>query len=133
MTRGTILVTCLALMATPLAAKPSLRDVPRIDDGLFAVGLAHEIHKKCPTISARMLKGIGTLRALQSEARDLGYTDAEIRAHVDSRAEKQRLRARAADYMKQRGLGQTPQDYCALGRAEIAQQTDIGALLRTTQ
>ena len=117
-------------MAGPVVAKPSLRDVPQIDDGLFAVGLADRIRKECPQISARFFQAVGFIRALEQSARDLGYSGAEIDAHLDSKAEKNRLRARAADYMASQGLEQTEQGYCALGRAEIAQKSTIGALLR---
>ena len=123
----------MVAVAGSVEAKPALSEVPQIDDGLLVIGLAHEIHKKCPTISARLFKGIGALQDLKREAQDLGYSDDEIREHVESDAEKKRLRARAAQYMKARGLGQTKQDYCALGQDEIAQKSQIGALLRARQ
>jgi predicted transcriptional regulator len=130
---GLILGILLAVLAAPLAAKPALRDVPEIDEGLFVVGLAHEIHKKCPSIEARILKGLGTLQDLQRQARDLGYSEEEVRRHVSSKAEKKRLRARAADYMAARGFGQTEEGYCALGTDEIARKSEIGALLRASE
>lgn len=134
MIRGLLIlfVTSLAT-ATVAQPKPALRDVPQIDDGLFVIGLAHEIHENCPTISARFFKGIGALRSLEQSARSLGYTEDEIRAHIKSKAEKNRLRARAADYMDARGHGQTKEGYCALGQAEIAQDSQIGALLRASK
>jgi hypothetical protein len=125
-----VVMVAALLVSGAAVAKPPLRDVTEIDEGLFVVGLAHEIHKKCPTISARLFRGIAALQDLKDRASDLGYSDSEIREHVDSKAEKRRLRARAADYMQDRGFNQTEEGYCALGRDEIAQKSDIGALLR---
>ncbi|MEM1076754.1 MAG: DUF5333 domain-containing protein [Pseudomonadota bacterium] len=119
-----------ALLCAPVAAKPSLRDVPQIDEGLFAVGLAHEIRKNCPEISARLFKAYGYLRGLYDEAQALGYSKAEIEAHVESDAEKDRMRARARATMEERGLTVNEEGYCALGRQEIAAKSATGSLLR---
>ena len=129
-----LLIACVASVAIvgPVAAKPALRDVPAIDDGLFAVGLAHEIRKKCPQIKARYFKALGFLSALRQEALDLGYDADEISRHMKSDAEKQRLRDRAARYMQAQGFEQTTQGYCALGKGEIGRETQTGALLRAT-
>lgn len=120
-------------LAGGLAAKPALRDVPEIDDGLFVVGLAHLIRKNCPSIEARFFRALGAVNALEQEARDRGYSREEIRAHIDSKAEKARLRARATRYMDAQGLEPTETGYCALGQAEIARKSQIGALLRASQ
>ena len=63
-----ILTTALsvAILASPVAAKPPLRDVPEIDDALLDLGIADIIRKQCPTISARMLKAIGYVRNLNN-------------------------------------------------------------------
>jgi hypothetical protein len=112
------------------AAKPSLRDVPEIDNGLFAVGLANKIRKTCADISPRYFRAISFLRDLESKAYAMGYTEDEVEAHLESDAEKNRQRARAADYMKARGFEQTETGYCALGRSEIERKTRIGTFLR---
>lgn len=133
MRRAILALGFVGIAAGAVAGKPALRDVPEIDDALFAVGLAHTIRKECPAIEARLFRAIGFLRDLERDARSRGYTEDEIRAHLKSDAEKQRLRARAADYMKARGYGQTKQGYCALGAAEIAQNSETGTLLRATK
>ena len=121
----------LALLAAPVAAKPPLRDVPAIDDALLDLGIADRIRKNCPDISARMLTAIGYLYGLKDKARDLGYSDAEIEAYVDSDAEKARMKARGAAFVKARGVDTSdPQSYCALGRAEIQKSSRIGSLLK---
>jgi predicted transcriptional regulator len=80
-----------------------------------------------------MFKAIGVLQGLERAARDRGYTEDEIRKHLKSKEEKKRLRARAAKYMDAQGFGQTEAGYCALGEAEIARKSEIGALLRTSR
>ncbi|MEM1353180.1 MAG: DUF5333 domain-containing protein [Pseudomonadota bacterium] len=121
-----------ALIGQSAVALPPLRDVKEIDDGLFTVGLANEIRRNCPTIKARVIYAYGVLRNLKREARSLGYTNAQIDAHVNSDAEKDRLRARGEAYMEERGFAQTEAGFCALGRAEIAAGSEVGALLRET-
>ena len=126
----------IALMSTVLltgaaAAKPPLRDVPQIDDALLDLGLADRIRKECPDISARMFRALSYLNNLQSTARDLGYSEAEIDAYRKSDAEKARMKARGAAYLKANGVDTSdPQSYCALGRAEIQKSSRIGSLLR---
>lgn len=125
-------VVIVAGIGQSALALPPLRDVKVIDEGLFTVGLANEIRRNCPTISARVFYALGVLRNLKRQARSLGYTDAQIDAHVDSDEEKDRLRARGKEYMAERGLKPDEDGFCALGNAEIAQGTDVGALLRKT-
>lgn len=120
------------LIAAPQSAlaKPALRDVKPIDDGLFAIGLADQIRKNCPQISARVLAALSALQNLNQTAKEMGYTQAEIDAHVDSEAEKDRLRARAARYMASKDLKTDQAGYCALGKEEIARNSTVGVLLR---
>ena len=128
-----ILTTALsvAILASPVAAKPPLRDVPEIDDALLDLGIADIIRKQCPTISARMLKAIGYVRNLNNKALQMGYSEAEIEAYTDSDAEKDRMRARGAAFFKAKGVDTSdPQSYCALGNAEIQKGSRIGSLLR---
>ncbi len=117
-------------MATGAVAKPHMRDTP-IADGLLAVGLADEIRKSCPQISARMLKALGYINGLKNQAQALGYTDAEIDAYRKSDTEKARLKKRGNAYLAANGVvaGQ-PETYCALGRNEIEKSSQIGSLLR---
>lgn len=123
----------IVIAASAVASKPALRDVPEIDDGLFTVGLAHTIRKECPAIEARLFRAIGYLKDLERAARGLGYTEDEIRRHLESDAEKARLKARAAEYMQAQGYGQDEKGYCALGATEIARKSEIGALLRAAK
>lgn len=124
---------CAAVFALPLSAlaKPSLRDVPQIEDGLFAVAVAKEIRDECSSINGRTFKAIGVLTSLKREANQLGYSDDEIRAYIDSRAEKDRMRAKGEKFLAQNGVSyDNPETFCTFGRAEIAKNSAIGVLLR---
>jgi hypothetical protein len=128
-----VLITLLSvgLLATPVMAKQPLNQVVAIDDAMFDLGIADRIRKNCPTIGARMFRAILYVQKLESEAKALGYTKAEIEAYTDSDADKARLRAKAAVFFKARGVDTSdPQSYCALGRAEIQKSSRIGSLLR---
>ncbi|EEB83479.1 conserved hypothetical protein [Roseobacter sp. GAI101] len=126
-----IALISLGMLATPVAAKPPLRDVAAVDDALLDLGLADRIRKECPDISARMFRAIGYLNDIQNTAKSLGYSDAEIDAYRKSDAEKSRMKKRGAAYLKANGVDTSdPQSYCALGRAEIQKSSRIGSLLR---
>ncbi len=120
-----------SLSAAPAFANPPLRDVAAVDDALLDLGIADIIRKECPDISARMLKAVNYVWGVKAQARDLGYSEAEIEAYVDSDAEKARMRARGKAFFKAKGVDTSdPQSYCALGRAEIQKSSRIGSLLR---
>lgn len=121
----------LCLSAGTISAKPPLRDVPEVDNTLLAIGIADEIRKNCPSISARMVKALGVVRAVGTRARELGYTDAEIDAYRKSDAEKARLSAKRDAYLAAGGVtAGASSAYCALGRTEIEKGSQIGAVLR---
>lgn len=128
--RVLIIAALTGFMATTALANPPLREVKQINDGLLYVGLADEIRKTCDGISGRMFKGIGRLRSIHRLALDMGYSKGEIEAFVDNRAEKNRLKALGKTYLKANGASQSdPLSMCALGRKEIAKQSEIGTLL----
>jgi hypothetical protein len=121
----------MTMIATTGVAKPALRDVSAVDDALLAVGLADEIRKQCPNISARYIKALRFVTGLRDKARNMGYSDAEIDAYRKSDAEKARLKAEGTAYLSANGVTVgNQQSYCALGRAEIKKSSQIGALLK---
>jgi len=132
--RYSFLAGCVALMlALPVAAagKPPLRDVPQIDDRMLWVAIAIEISDRCDSIDPRTMRGLNYLWSIRSDARQLGYSATEIRAYVESKAEKDRMRARGEAYLRARGLNpDSNADLCTLGQAEIAKRSQIGAFLR---
>ncbi|MDK3016197.1 DUF5333 domain-containing protein [Pseudodonghicola flavimaris] len=121
----------LGLPAQAAEAKPPLREVPEVADGIFTIVLANEIRRKCDGISARLFRGIAEIQRVKARANDLGYSDAEIQAVLDSEDEKARMIARGRAYMAKFGLDyDKPGDLCRLGRLEIKNNSAIGALLR---
>ncbi len=119
------------MIATVAVAKPALRDVPSVDGALLAVGLADEIRKQCPNISARYIKALRFVNGVRDKALNMGYSDAEIDADRKSGAEKSRFKAEGKSYLAANGVQVgNPQSYCTLGRAEIKKSSQIGALLK---
>lgn len=121
----------MTVLAGEAAAKPPMSEVPEIENKIFAAAVGHEISEICDSISARKLKALSEAWTLKSKANKLGYSDAEIKAHVESRTEKDRMRAKGEAWLKEQGAvyGQ-PETFCTVGRAEIAKNSAIGALLR---
>ena len=119
------------ITANVAAAKAPLRDVRAIDDNMLFVALALEVDKKCPTISARKVKGLNFLFSLKRKANGLGYSDAEINAYRKSDAEKARLRSKGEAYVKSQGFNpKSSADLCEFGQSEIAKGSVIGSLLK---
>lgn len=118
------------MLAGAAQARPALRDVPEIEDPLFAVAVAHVLRERCPDIEGRELKGIAILWNLRSKANRLGYSDQEIIEYVRSDTEKERMRAKGRKLLEPYGPADDPQSYCAMGRDEIQKNSAIGALLR---
>ncbi|WP_171178281.1 DUF5333 domain-containing protein [Ruegeria sp. HKCCD8929] len=127
----TVALSLLLTAPTLAQAKPSLREVKEIDNELYYIAIANEISKQCDAIAGRRMKAIGVMWRLRSKANSLGYSDSEIRAYVESDAEKARMRAKGEAYLAQKGVTyERPETFCALGRAEIKRNSAIGVYLR---
>ena len=128
--RPVIAIALAALAALPAAARtPS--DVPEVVERLLVVGMADELRDECGDVSARMIRAVTYLRGTAQAALDAGFSRAEVEAYVEDDAEKARLQAIASDRL--RALGAVPGDeasYCAVARAQIAEGTAVGYLLR---
>lgn len=117
------------MLATPSFANPA--NVERVTEGLIHTGMALELSEKCNSVSARRLRGLNFLFSLKEHLEDLGYSDAEIDAYVDNRAEKSRLEAIARQRLADLGVRtDDPATYCTVARGQIAQGTQVGQLLR---
>ncbi len=126
-----LLATSLITTAGTAQAKRPLEEVSSITDGLLWIGIADEIRNTCPSITARMFRALNYINKIHSEAKSLGYTKDEIDRFRKSQANKAELRRRGEAYLKANGVNfDDPDTYCALGRAEIAKSSQIGALLR---
>ncbi|MBS8226530.1 DUF5333 domain-containing protein [Vannielia litorea] len=127
---GAVLAVMVALGFSGAAAAKSLADSKAVNGGLISVGIALEISEKCPDISARTIRGYTFLNALKKQARSEGFSDAEIDAYVDDKAQKARLIKQAKAYMASKGVDGSTESYCKLGRDEIAANTQAGNLMR---
>ncbi len=128
---GLIVAVATAVLTGAADAKSSMRDVPEIENMLFTVAIANEVGKKCGSLEGRWLRGYKMLFKLRRRANQLGYSDAEIRTYVESDVEKDRMRAKGYRYLESEGVVKNnPETFCALGRAEIAKSSAIGALLK---
>ncbi len=127
----TTMVVTAGLAANMAAAKPHLRDVPEIDNPLYYALVAYEISENCADLSARKLKGLNDAWKLARKARNLGYSDNEIKAYIKSDEEKARMRSRGEAYFNSKGASyDAPQTLCVLGHAEIKRNSAIGVYLR---
>ena len=121
----------VAALAGATAAKSDLRNEAAITEGLIAAAIAYEVGERCPTLNARILKGVQFLWSLEAEARSLGYSREEIDTYINSDTEKDRMKALA--WQRFAELGGNRDDvasFCAVGQAEIAKGSQVGRLLR---
>ncbi len=133
MTRTTLIIAALLMAGTASAeARVALKDDKTIEAGLVTVAIGKVLYKSCEDISPRRIKAFSFARSLQSRAKSLGYSNAEIDAYLDSERDKDRVKAKAAKYLKSKGADMSnPASICAVGKKEIATETSVGKFLRT--
>lgn len=129
--KSVILAAMIMAPFAGAASAKSLRDEPTIDGPMLSVAIAIEVSDKCPSIDARKIKGLNYLWGLKSAAKKLGYSDAQIKAYVESDAEKARMRKLGESYVRSKGLNPASvADLCTLGSNEIVANTLTGSFLR---
>jgi len=126
----------LMLVASAATAQASaeigLSKEKDINAGLLVIAVADKIRRECSDISARLFDARSYLVSLKQKAAEKGYSDAEIDAYINNDAEKAKMRERRNAYFQAHGASnREPASLCALGRAEIQKQSQIGLLLRT--
>ena len=82
------IVTAGIGFAGSASAQTALKDVQYIRDGIIHVGMAYQIGESCDSLRARTLRGLGFLNSLRAHASELGYSDDEIDAYVNDKAER---------------------------------------------
>ena len=118
-------------LAQPAQALPPLSENRAITEGLIAVGMALELGENCPDLSPRMVRGLFYLNGLKGQARDAGYSDAQIDAFVQDAGQKARLEDAARTRLRALGVqDDLAESYCTVGRAQIAADTAAGRLLK---
>ncbi len=125
----------IALMAaSPADALEPINKEAHINNILLQGFIGDAIADNCPTIEPRRIRALGELNKLRVYALDKGYTTAQVRAFVTDDTEKARGKAEAAAWLAERGAVPGKEDvYCQIGEAEIASQSLIGTLLRSTK
>jgi Family of unknown function (DUF5333) len=133
MKRLTLTLAALAIAAPAYALVP-ISEEPTINNTLLQGFIGDAIDDNCSTIEARKLRALGELNKLRDYALSQGYTSAEVRAFVTSKEEKARGKALAAEWLKERGAEPGNEAaYCKIGEEEIAKESLIGYLLRSTK
>lgn len=130
-TRAFAVVMGVALAAGATAVRSDLSQESEITEALINAAMAYGIQEYCPEIDLREIRAINDGFALIERAREMGYSDDEIRAYVDNDAEKARIEAIARQRLLAMGAVEGRSDtICAIGYAEIAKESAIGNLLR---
>lgn len=120
----------VSVLAGAAQALPPLAQEKYINDRLIAARIADRIRRECPSISARIIYAWSQARALKKYARAKGYSDQQIEAFLDSKADKERIYAVAERYLRKNGATQgDAESFCRIGRDEIAKNTVTGSLL----
>ena len=122
------------LIAAPAVALEPINTEKHINNVLLQGFIGDAIADNCPTMEPRKLRALGELNKLRVYALDKGYTTSEVRAFVTSDTEKARGKAEAAAWLKAKGAEPgNPDAYCRIGKEEIAKDSLIGYLLRSTE
>lgn len=122
------------VLAFPAFALEPLPKEAHINDSLRAGRIGDVIRKTCPTISARMFVVVGRIQDLKAYALKKGYARSEVEAFLKDPAQKARLRAEADAYLAAAGaVPGKPETFCAVGEAEIAKNSLVGQLLRSSK
>ena len=135
------MILCAVLLTLALFGAPALADtkVPlpeeaHINEQLIAAQAGEVLRNTCPTIVARMFVVWEKAFELRQYAIDKGYTEPEVKAFVKDPVQKARVLKAAQDYLAKAGA--KPGDvasYCAAGKSEIAKQTLLGQIIRSTE
>jgi Family of unknown function (DUF5333) len=133
MKRFALTLAALAI-AAPAHALVPINQEPTIINTLLQGFIGDAIDDNCDTIEARKLRALGELNKLKDYALAQGYSADEIRDLVKSKEEKAKGKALAAEWLKERGAEPgNPEAYCRIGEEEIAKESLVGYLLRSTK
>lgn len=129
-----VAISCSALCAQGQSAASVqgqiLAEDPHITKMLVGAQVGDLLRKTCPQVEARMFVVVSEMFALERYAKDLGQTDAQIKAFLKNPKEKARIRALANAYLQQAGAtAGDSESHCRVARAEVAAQTVAGSLI----
>lgn len=125
-----VMLTGSLSAAVAAQALPPLSQNTYVTDRLIAARVADRIRRTCPTISARLIYAYTQARALKNYALKQGYSNDQIEAFLDDKAEKRKIYATAEKYLADNGATEgNVEGFCALGRKEIDNKTIAGSLI----
>ena len=123
-----------AALASPALALVPINEEPVITDKLLQGLIADAIDDNCDTMEARKLRALGELNELRDYALEQGYEADVVRDFVTSKEEKAKFKVKAAEFLATLGAEPGSQEaYCRIGEEEIAKDSLIGKLLRSTK
>ncbi|MBV1868290.1 MAG: DUF5333 domain-containing protein [Marinosulfonomonas sp.] len=131
--KRSLIASFLALMlaGAPAQALEPMSEEKHINYSLISAAIGALIEETCPSIGRRNLTILSKTLALQNYALKKGYTRTQIKAYIKSKSAKDYVRAQAESYLAARGVVVGEKEtYCAQGRAEIANKTLAGSLMR---
>jgi hypothetical protein len=119
------------MAALASTAQAELKNENDINNGLLVIAAADKIRRACDDISGRLFKARSFANGLTDLAAERGYSDDEVDAYINDKAEKAKMRERRNAYFESKGASNLDaQSLCVLGQAEIEQGTQIGRLLK---
>ena len=131
-TLHTLILT--AVLASPALALVPINEEPVITDKLLQGFIADAIDDNCDTMEARKLRALGELNALRDYALEQGYEADVVRDFVTSKDEKAKFKVKAAEWLAAKGAEPGNSGaHCRIGEEEIAKDSLIGKLLRSTK
>ena len=130
----TLIILAAGTLAASAQARVPINEEPTIINTLLQGFIGDAIDDNCPTIEARKLRALGELNSLRDYALKQGYEASVVRAFVTSDTEKAKFKAEAAEWLKAKGAEPGKAEaYCKIGEEEIAKNSLIGYLLRSTR
>ncbi|WP_135503442.1 DUF5333 domain-containing protein [Roseovarius aestuariivivens] len=126
-----ILGAAVAASGVHARANDGLASERDINDGLLVIAAADKIRRACDSIGGRLITARSYATQLKNLAMERGYSEREIEAYINDKAEKAKMREKRNAYFASKGASNLdPESLCVLGRDEIARGTRIGQLLR---
>ncbi|MEO8244558.1 MAG: DUF5333 domain-containing protein [bacterium] len=131
-----VLVASVLAASVPAMAEAMvpLQDEAHINEQLVAAAAGDILRQTCPSLSARYFVVWSKLTELENYARSKGYTEHDVDLFLKDKSQKARIKATAKEYLANAGVVRGDvESYCAAGRQEIAKETLVGSLLRSSK
>lgn len=112
------------------ATYTKMREDNRLHSELLAASMAYIITERCLNMRLRKFRIFNKAYSLRKHAQSLGYTNSEVVAYVESKAEQERFRTIATSKLEELGaVKDNDTSFCTVGRAEIDKGSLAGSFL----